>query len=344
MLDDLKYIHQKDTADALGIVAHQAEQLRESCMLLGNATFKDIHTIVHVGMGGSAVPAEFAKTWLDPAKPFEIVRDYALPLYVDEHTLLIADSHSGNTEEVVSGLEEGLRRGAQAAIITTGGRLRQIAEDRQLPLIVLSAHMQPRYAAVSNLKAIATVLVSAGLVDAETVYPVAEATATHVEQAIQSWLPTVPTKDNPAKQLAQELLGKSVVIYSGPRLHPAAYKWKISVNENAKQIAWLNQLPEFNHNEFIGWSEQPVAKPYAVIDLRSNLDDERIQKRFEISSRLLSGMRPEPHVVQAKGRTLLEQLMWASAFADFTTIYLALLNGINPTPIDLVEKFKRAMV
>jgi glucose/mannose-6-phosphate isomerase len=138
-------------------------------------------------------------------------------------------------------------------------------------------------------------------------------------------------------------MGKSAVVYSGPKMHPAAYKWKISFNENAKHVAWLGQLPEFNHNEFLGWSKQPTDKPYAVIDLRSNLEHPRVQKRFEVSARMLSGMRPEPHVVQAEGETVLEQLLWLIAYGDFVTLYLAVLNGVNPAPVELVEKFKREL-
>jgi glucose/mannose-6-phosphate isomerase len=155
-----------------------------------------------------------------------------------------------------------------------------------------------------------------------------------------SWKPEVPTKDNAAKQLALELMGKSIVVYSGPKLFPAANKWKICLNENAKNIAWTNYYPEFNHNEFIGWSSHPTQKPYAVVEIRSNLEHERIQKRFVVTERLLSGLRPAPEVVVPKGETLLQQLLWTSNFGDFTSLYVALLNGLNPTPVDLVEKLK----
>jgi glucose/mannose-6-phosphate isomerase len=140
-----------------------------------------------------------------------------------------------------------------------------------------------------------------------------------------------------------ELAGKSPVIYAGPLLAPAAYKWKISFNENAKNVAWWNQFPELNHNEFIGWASHPVDKPYGVIDLRSNLEHPRVQKRFEVTERLLSGLRPAPNVVQAQGETILQQLLWTVAFGDFVSIYLALINGVNPAPVDLVEKFKLAL-
>jgi glucose/mannose-6-phosphate isomerase len=131
-----------------------------------------------------------------------------------------------------------------------------------------------------------------------------------------------------------------VVVYSGPLLFPAANKWKICCNENAKNLAWANQYPEFNHNEFIGWSSHPTEKLFAVVEIRSNLENERTQKRFVITERLLSGKRPMPIVVEPKGDTHLQQLLWSSMLGDFVTIYLALLNNQNPTPVDLVEKFK----
>ena len=155
--------------------------------------------------------------------------------------------------------------------------------------------------------------------------------------------PVRPVSMNLAKQIALDCLGKSVVIYAGPKLAPAAYKWKIGFNENAKQVAWFNTYPEFDHNEFIGWSEQPVDKPYCVIDLRSDLELPRIQRRFELSERLLSGRRPAPVVVKAKGRNILEQMLYCVLLGDFTTLYTAIANGLNPSPVDLVEKLKQLM-
>jgi glucose/mannose-6-phosphate isomerase len=133
------------------------------------------------------------------------------------------------------------------------------------------------------------------------------------------------------------------VVYACPLMAPAAYKWKISFNENAKNVAWWGQYPEFNHNEFIGWSSHPINKPYSVIDLRSSFEHPRVQQRFILSDKLLSGRRPAAYVVQAEGETLLEQLLWTINYGDFVTIYLALLNGVNPAPVELVEKFKKEL-
>jgi len=188
-------------------------------------------------------------------------------------------------------------------------------------------------------KALVTGLGAAGLTKDTSKLEISAA-ANFLKQKVAAWIATIPTKDNPAKKLAEELAGKSVAIYAGPLLAPAAYKWKIDFNENAKNIAWWNQYPEFNHNEMIGWSSHPIEKIYGIVDLRSGLEHPRIQKRFEVTEKMLSGRRPSPNVVNVEGQTVLEQLLWAVVFGDFVSIYLALLNGVNPSPVDLVEKFK----
>ena len=342
MLDDLKYIHEKDREDALGVAERQCSQLTKEYDL-SHLHFENILNVIYIGMGGSALPAQMAKSWPMLSVPFEIIRDYDIPFYVGKQTLVIAASYSGNTEETIEALGKAETRGAQIVVIDSGGKLQQIAEERSHPYFSIPKAEQPRYAVFSMFRAVVDVLAVAGLVRAEDVFGEMEAAAAHVTEASKAWRPEVPTRHNAAKQLAQELLGKSVVIYSSASMFAAAYKWKISCNENAKQIAWCSQLPEFNHNEFIGWSEQPHNKPYAVVDLRSHLDHPRIQKRFEVSQRLLSGMRPAPQVVEVQGSTHLEQLLWAIMFGDFVTLYLGILNGLDPAPVVLVEKFKKAM-
>jgi glucose/mannose-6-phosphate isomerase len=339
MLDDLKYIHEKDRADALGIAERQCAQLTQG-FDVSHVETKDILNVVFAGMGGSALPALLAKSWPTLAVPLEIVRDYDIPFYVGTQTLFIAASYSGNTEETISALAQAEAKGAQIVVIDSGGKLEELAKAKDHPYVKIPKADQPRYAVFSMFRATVDILAKAGLVREADVVGQLEAAASHVAEASKAWRPEVPIKHNPAKQLARELMGNSVVIYASARLFPAAYKWKISCNENAKQVAWCNQLPEFNHNEFIGWSEQPHQKPYAVVDLRSNLDHPRTQKRFELTERLLSGKRPAANSVEVQGATHLEQLIWAVTFGDFVTLYLALLNGLDPAPVDLVEKFK----
>lgn len=342
VLDDLKLIHERDAADTLGIAEKQWQQLEISFEV---AVHPDFHpqNIVYAGMGGSALAALIATTWPGFTVPFEIVRNYDIPAYVGEQTLFVAASYSGNTEETLTALAQAEERGAKIVAIAGGGKLKDVAEAKGYPLALLPKTEQPRYAALANLTALLQLVAPYDVLATKGYQAELATAATFLRGATATWRADVPTAKNAAKQLAQEMIGKSVVVYGGPKLWPAAYKWKISFNENAKQVAWAGQLPEFNHNEFIGWSKQPHDKPYAVVDLRSGLEHERVQKRFDVSERLLSGMRPAPHIVQAEGSTLLEQLLWTVAFGDFVSLYTGLLNGLNPAPVELVEKFKKEM-
>ncbi|MBX4197462.1 bifunctional phosphoglucose/phosphomannose isomerase [Candidatus Saccharibacteria bacterium] len=341
MLDDLKYIHQRDGQDALGIAERQASQLEHKFEV--PKIEGEFSNVVFAGMGGSALPALLSTSWPGYNLPFEICRQYNIPVYVSDKTLFIAASYSGNTEETLSALAKAEEKGAIIAVFAGGGKLEEIAGQKGYPFVKIPKAEQPRYAVFYMLVALLAILDAAGLLqEKDTAGQLAKA-ANFLRESVKSWTATVPTAQNPAKKLAIELAGKSGVVYAGPLLAPAAYKWKISFNENAKNVAWWGQYPEFNHNEFIGWSSHPIQKLYSVVDLRSNLEHPRIQKRFELSDKLLSGKRPAAQVVQAQGETLLEQLVWTVAYGDFVTIYLALCNGVNPAPVDLVEKFKKEL-
>jgi glucose/mannose-6-phosphate isomerase len=340
MLDDLKMIHERDPQDALGVAGKQWEYVARGF----DATFSpsgEIANVVIAGMGGSGWPGLILGSWPRLKVPFQVVSNYALPDYVDARTLVISSSYSGNTEETLAALEEAEQRGAQIAVVTSGGKLLEAAKAKNLPLFAIPAGIQPRMATQYFLNAYAKILAGAGL----TIEPVENLAATSewLKAELAQLAADVPTSRNLAKQIAQELMGKSIIVYSGPLLYPAAHKWKICMNENAKNTAWDDYYPEFNHNEFIGWSGHPVDKPFAVVEIRSNLEHPRVQKRFEVSERLLSGKRPAPIVVEPHGDTLLQQLLWSIAMGDFVSIYLALLNNVNPTPVDLVEKFKVAL-
>ncbi|MBI2589035.1 bifunctional phosphoglucose/phosphomannose isomerase [Candidatus Saccharibacteria bacterium] len=342
MLDDLKYIHQKDSQDALGIAQRQWQQLEHKFEVTGDSlqVTGGFSSVVYAGMGGSALAALLSKSWPGYSVPLEVCRQYHVPAYVSLGTLFIAASYSGNTEETLSALAEAQGKGATIVVIASGGQLQEIAKAKSYPFMMIPKVEQPRYAVLYNLKALVTILEAASLLEKEQASAAITQAANFLKDKVTAWIATVPTKDNPAKKLAEDLAGKSVVIYGGPLLAPVAYKWKINFNENAKNVAWWNEFPEFNHNEMIGWSSHPVEKPYGIVELRSNLEHKRVQRRFEVSAKLLSGRRPAPYIVQVEGNTLLEQLLWALAYGDFVSIYLGILNGLNPAPVELVEKFK----
>ncbi len=344
MLDDLKYIHSKDSYDALGVVGKQWEQLKQTYEL--PAIDKKFSNIVHAGMGGSALWAIVAQSWPIFTLPFEILKDYDIPPYVDSSTLFIAASVSGNTEETLSALAQAEERGAFIVAISAGGKLEEIAKSKNYPFIKLPEVRPPRYGMFNGLKGLTLLGEQLGILKAENAVTEIEAAADFVKQAIDGWKPDVPTEQNLAKQLALECAGTSVVIYSGPTLSPAAHKWKIGFNENAKNVAWEYTFPEFNHNEFTGWSSHPVDKPYKIFYLLSSYDNDRIKKRFELSDKLLSGRWPSPIRVEVEGETRLEQLLWSITLGDFVSVYTALLNGTSPIDMgndDIIEKFKNEL-
>jgi glucose/mannose-6-phosphate isomerase len=337
MLDDLQKIHERDPQDALGVSGRQWEYLSRKF----DTTFEPTEKVTNVvlgGMGGSALYGVLVGAWPRLNVPFEIVRTYDIPAYVGPSTLFVASSYSGNTEETLEALEQAEAKHAQIVVIASGGKLADKARDKGYPLYEVPGGIQPRMATLYLFSALVQVLSPLGVCVADT--SELDSLGDWLKPHLDGWGAAVPTSQNQAKQIAQELMGKTLVMYSGPLMFGAANKWKMCANENAKNTSWVYQYPEFNHNEFIGWASHPVDKPFAVVEIRSNLEHPRVQKRFEISERLLSGLRPAPIVVGPEGETVLQQLAYAVAMGDFVGTYLALLNGVNPTPVDLVEKLK----
>ncbi|MDB5179861.1 MAG: pgi, glucose-6-phosphate isomerase [Candidatus Saccharibacteria bacterium] len=343
-LDNENILAQRDPGGALRVAAEQFSQASFDAVVESKENDdREITSVVVTGMGGSALAALLAKVWLknDSTIPFEVIRGYDLPAYVNSHTLVIASSYSGNTEETVSALGQASGKGAQLGVIASGGKLVEIADGSGIAHVTLPTGLQPRMAVIYNLRALLALFENFGVVQGKL--QEIEALSQWLGQESVAWGPTIPAEQNYAKQLAKEAVGKTPVFYGGALTAPVAYKWKISFNENAKNVAFWNEYPEFNHNEFLGWTSHPVEKPFAVFDLISSFEHPQILKRFEISDRLLSGLRPKATVVNLVGDSLIAQLLWASILADYVSIYVAILNGVDPTPVELIEKFKKEL-
>ena len=345
VLDDLNVLKQRDTAGALEVAASLYQQVSYDCEL-AHATHdgRQLTAVVIAGMGGSALAADVLKVLLrdEITIPFEVVKDYHLPAFVGKNTLVIASSHSGNTEETVSCLNEAIERGCQLAVTSTGGKLKEIADKHDIMFAPVHGGTQPRMGMIYNLRSILRVLVEFGLAS-KRFYGDMATTESWLESESELWGKDMPTERNYAKQLALQSAGKIGMFYAGSLMAPVAYKWKISWNENAKNVAFWNYLPEFNHNEFLGWTSHPVEKPFAVFDLVSELEHPRVQKRFELTDKLLSGRRPKSIIVPIAGNTLLKHTLWGCILGDFVSIYLAILNNVDPTQVDLIEKFKKEL-
>jgi glucose/mannose-6-phosphate isomerase len=346
MLDDLKKIHELDKQDALGTTQKQWQQVGYTYDFGDWQPRDEILNIVHSGMGGSALWALLSQSWPGWKVPFEVVRGYDVPDYVGQKTLFIASSYSGNTEETLSALEQAEAKGAQIVVITSRGKLEEIANERGYLLIKLPTVIPPRYGCFYGLRGLVQLGEHLHLLAVQDAMDELASTSDFLHESMEGWAPTVPAASNLAKQLAQEVMGKSPVIYGGPLLAPAAHKWKISFNENSKNVAWEYPFPEFNHNEFTGWTAQPEQKPYVIFYLLSSFDNDRIKKRFDLSDKLLSGRWPSPERVEVKGETKLQQLLWTVALGDFVSLYTAFLNNVSPIELgenDIIERFKKEL-
>ena len=342
MLDDKNAIAQHDRSDALGLALATPKQLLHDFGVGTLAPAREVTNVVYSGMGGSALQAELATTFPQLKVPFVISKGYEVPDFVSKNTLVIAGSYSGNTEETLSALAQARERGAMIAVLTGGGKLLADAQAHGDEFVQIPKAVQPRMAVFYAYRALVELLAGYGLVPAATLDEL-RAAGEHLQNAVQAWQANVPTADNPAKQLAKQLVGKTPIVYSGQRMAPAAYKWKISFNESSKNTSWCGTLPEFDHNEFMGWSSHPVEKPFAVLDLVSSHEHPRVLQRFEIGDRLLSGKRPKAITIEAQGSSELEHLLYLVLLGDFVSLYLGILNGVDPSPVELVERLKKEL-
>lgn len=345
MLDDSNVLKQRDPSGALGVAAEQYLQAEFAPEVQSpQHDGRPIQNVVITGMGGSTLAALVLKSLLKDRSfiPVEVVRSYNLPAYAKQNTLVIASSYSGNTEETLSALSDAMYDGAQVGIIASGGKLAEIAKENDICHVLLPSGYQPRMTTIQGLIALVTLLEHFGAIEPGLLDEI-RAISDFLREASGAWGSSTTVDKNYAKQLALQTVGKTPVFYGGEWTAPLAYKWKISWNENAKNVAFWNEYPEFNHNEFMGWTSHPVEKPFAVFDLISSFEHTQILKRFEVSDRLLSGKRPKATEVALGGDTLVAQLLWGCILADFTSIYVAILNGVDPTPVGLIEKLKNEL-
>lgn len=345
MLDDVAVLNQRDSGGVLKTASRMFEQLLYSPEVnQPENDGREIKNIVFAGMGGSALGADTLVAVLKSQLklPMQVVKSYDLPIYVDNSTLVFSLSYSGNTEETLSCYEQAKKSGAQLAVMASGGKLIENAKNDDVSYVQLLPGYQPRMTVLMQLRGLLKLLNHFNLVD-ESYYKDLEEFAPKLETLSKAWERETSVEYNLAKQIALHAVGKSGVFFGSDLTAPLAYKWKISWNENAKNTAWHNVYPEFNHNEFMGWSAHPLEKPFFTMDLVTDLDLPRVAQRMKLSDQILSGRRPKALPLKLVGENYLQQAVWNSVLADFTSIYLAVLNGVNPEPVALIEDLKKSL-
>ena len=299
-----------------------------------------------IGMGGSAIGGDLARSFLSSKLliPFHICRNYTLPEFVDDESLVIVSSYSGNTEETLSALDDALSHKAMIAAISTGGMLADVCKLNEIPMATLPGGMQPRAALGFSFIPLLTLLQKVGLIEniEEQVKTAIESLTTFRENYTED----TQASANPAKQLAKKLHGKVVMVYSGPTLTDAvAVRWKGQFCENSKTLAFANQFPEFNHNELVGWSDviRNFTDKLAAIILRDSADHPQVKKRMDIVNPLIEETGADVIEVESRGSSELERILNLIQIGDFVSYYLAILNDQDPTPVLSIEMLKDAL-
>jgi len=300
--------------------------------------------VVIAGMGGSAVGGALLASLFQDRSSAALVtnRDYTLPEFVGDDSLVVAASYSGETEETLSAFRLAVERRAQVVCITTGGTLARLAAERGAPVIPIPGGQPPRASLAYLFFPLLVVAERAGLVpdqDGDL------ASAVQTLEALRERLrPEVPSADNPAKQLASRLAGRLPFIYgTTPWLAVAAYRWRTQCHENAKVLAASNALPEMDHNEICGWADQGGSASQATpVFLRSSFESGRMRERVQATIDIV-GAQTRAEQVWAEGESPLAHALSAIYFGDFVTVYLGLLLGRDPMEIKAIDSLKRVL-
>jgi len=307
--------------------------------------YKAVSNIVITGLGGSAIGGDFLRLYVNDKLGIPVVvnRDYILPKFIDNKTLLFAVSYSGNTEETLSAYSQAREMGAKIIALTNGGKLRAMAEQDGAPVIVVPAGISPRAATGFLLIPTLAVLESLGLI-ADLTEEMNDLTATlrNLREQLDF---SLPIQRNLAKQIAQRFFGKIPVIWAASgNTEVVATRWKGQINENAKAPAYWNVFPELNHNEIVGF-EEPVEllEQLEIVILRDKDDHPRVQRRMDISQEIIKDVVSGVTEVWSSGEGRLSKLFSLAYIGDHVSVYLAAMYGIDPTPVKNIDFLKNKL-
>lgn len=337
VIDDPARIRAADPEGMLDRIRELGAQVRDAWKRTGQAELPrdlaKVRDITVLGMGGSAIGGDLAASLLahELSVPMQVHRDYGCPNYVGPESLVIASSYSGNTEETLSGFAEARRRGAKIVALTTGGKLAEDATAARVPLVTFSYKARPRATLGWSLGLVLGTLSRIGLVRDQT---------SDVSTAL-SELERFARKPDLGKDLARKLFGRVVGVYGSGVMGVMARRWKGQWNENAKNWAFFDVMPELNHNAVVGFPHPDIApRALAVIFLRSSRDDTRVSKRFDVTAELLARASIPLEQLAFRGESMLSEALQAVYLGDHVSFYITLLNGEDPSPNESIDYLK----
>jgi glucose/mannose-6-phosphate isomerase len=347
-LDDVSRFSEIDAQDMLSHIVGLPEQLQSAWALGSQLALPDwegIDRIIVAGMGGSAIGADLVAAYIAPVCPVPVVvhRNYSLPAWaVGENTLVIASSHSGNTEETISAFEAALDRKCKLMVLATGGKLAQICQNSVGTLWQFEHQGQPRaavgFSAGLLLAAFARMrLIPSPEDDIDTTIQ-----AMRVQQ--ENLRVEVPAVKNGAKRMAGQIYGRWVTVMGADVLEPVARRWKTQISEVSKAWAQFEALPEADHNSLAGltYPEPALTKTMALF-LRAPSYQPRNLLRSNLTKTtfMLEGMNTD--FINAQGPNPLAHQWTALHFGDYTAYYLAMAYGVDPTAIPTIAMLKEQL-
>ncbi len=346
VIESVERIRAADPGNMLDRIKDLPKQVRDAWTIARAAQLPpahgDVRNITVAGMGGSAIGGDLAAALLagELKVPMSVHRDYGLPAYVGRDSLVIASSYSGNTEESLSSFEEAQRRGARVLVLTTGGKIADLARAAKYPVITFSYPAQPRAALGYSLGLVLGALTRLGFVrDLSADIESALADVAKLEERVHEGART-----NDAKKLAIELYGRVIFAYGGGVLGVMARRVKGQWNENAKNWGAFDVLPELNHNGVVGFPHPDIARDaLTVLLLRSDRDNPRHKLRFDVTRELLDRASIPHKTLQFSGASMLSEVLQLTLFTDYVSFYVALLNGVDPSPVKSIDYLKERL-
>jgi glucose/mannose-6-phosphate isomerase len=334
-----------DPSDQLGDVLALPEHLRDALWRVESAIMQDWDTtagLVVAGMGGSAIGGALARAAMGDhaSRPIFITRAYGLPPWTTPDTMVLCASYSGDTEETLACYESAGALGAKRTVVTTGGRLAEMARADGVPVIPLPSGFQPRAAVAYMI--VASLEVAALCGAGPRLTSEIDVAASHIEQLVAEWGPDAP-EDSLAKTVARGLSGTTPVIAGAGLTNPIAYRWKTQINENAKQPAFSNELPELDHNEIVGWEGAPELGRFSAVFLDDSDAHPRVKERMELTERLIAANAAASFRLETRGETAIERVISLVLLGDLVSIYLAALRGVDPGPVKVLDELKAAL-
>jgi glucose/mannose-6-phosphate isomerase len=346
ILDDPCEIRKVDKSDMLSFCVEAAKHYENAARLANRVRvdYSEPESIIVAGMGGSAIGGELLKDWSRESvrAPIEVCRDYHLPAYANQKTLVVSTSYSGETEETLSVFLEALKRRCMILTISSGGALQRFSEELSVPHLLVPSGMAPRVTLPYLFIPLPTILQKIGYVtsvDRELVE-----TAKILKKVATENSPEIASAHNPAKILASEILGTVPAVYGFQFYRAVAQRFKTQINENSKNPAKWEFFPELDHNEIVGWERaKEFARYFSVIFIRDNDEPKEIRRRIEVTREIIKCALTRLFEVWSRGETRLAKMSSVICIGDFTSVYLAVLRGIDPTPVKSIDLLKRKL-